>query len=441
MARKSWHLNRRTFLLGSGLALGVPYLECMASAQTAAQAGGQPAAQLPGRLFCVYFPFGVVNQGEDEYSWWPRGEGADYRFSRTHRALEPYRSDVTFFQGFDHQRVRVGGHNSADYFLTGTDTRRGGNSVSVDQVAAAHLGTGTRLPSLVMSSDGGVGSPGSSHTLSYNAAGRPVSAVASPADIFARLFGAVTPEIRRQMEVDRSALDTLMESARDLQRQLGAQDRRTMDEFLSSTRTLEQDVQRAQAYLDVGNANLNASDMALNTRAGGNDPGTYLRVMYDLVFHAFRTDNTRVATYQSGSMRPGLSPATRWPRLLGMGGDCHSLAHGAARNPQAKSRWDSYMVEQFANLVRKLKTTQEGDATLLDRTMLFYGSSNSTTHRNANYPLILAGGGRLGIKHGTYIKNRGSRPLADIFLTMLQALGAPARSFADSTGPLADLRA
>ncbi len=440
MTQKSWQMNRRTFLTGAGLTLGLPYLECMASAQQTPAA----RAQLPARLACFYFPFGVADFGENDahadFGWWPLGDGRSFRFNRTNRVLEPFREDVTFFQGFEHPRVRVGGHQSADFFLTGADTRSNDNTVSLDQAAAAHLGSTTRVSSLVLSSEGGVGSPGMSHTLSYNAAGRPIPGLANPVEIYERLFGSSSPTVRRQLEVNRSALDLLSESASDLQRNLGQQDRRTLDEFLQSVRTLEQDVQRSQNWLNVANSSVAASEFALTARPDGADPRAYLRVMYDLIFHAFRTDNTRVATYQTCSMRNQLSVATRWPRSLGINSDCHGLAHGAARLYQEKCRWDSFMLEQFAHLVRRLKDTREGDASLLDRTLLLYGSSNSRTHRNANYPLILVGGRRLGFRHGQYLKNRSSRPMSDILLTMLQGVGVQARNFADSTGPIADLR-
>jgi hypothetical protein len=438
MGQKSWHLDRRTFLMGSGLFLGLPYLECMAGSRAAAP------RLAPNRLCCIYFPFGIADiperDAQAEYSWWPRGEGRTFQFNRTLRPLEPFRDDVTFFQGFEHPHVKVGGHQSADFFLTGADTRNNRNTISMDQVAASHLGRTTRAPSLVLSSEGGVGSPGLSHTMSFAQSGRAIPGLANPAEIYGNLFGAVTPAVRRQLEIDRSALDLLLESANSLQRQLGQQDRRTMDEFLASTRNLEQDVQRSQAWLDSASSQVNESELRLTARAEGSDPGSYLRVMYDLIFHAFRTDNTRVATYQTCSMRNQVSVATRWPRMLGIGADCHGLAHGARRNGQAKSRWDTFMLEQLAYFVRKLKDTREGDANLLDRTLLLYGSSNSQTHRNSNYPLILAGGRRLGFTHGQYVKNPNGRPMADILLTMLQGLGVQTRSFADSTGAMPEIR-
>jgi hypothetical protein len=182
--------------------------------------------------------------------------------------------------------------------------------------------------------------------------------------------------------------------------------------------------------------------LSLNARVDGANPPTYLRVIYDLIFHAFRTDNTRVATYQTCSMRNQLSVATAWPRLLGMGGDCHSLAHGAKRNYQAKSGWDTYMLQQLAYFIGKLKETREGDANLLDLTLLFYGSSNSTTHRNTNYPLVLVGGRRLGFRHGQHIRYQQERkPMSDLYLTILQQLGCPVRSFKESSGPIAELLA
>lgn len=431
MRHKSWHLDRRTFLVGSGLSLGLPVLDGMAATAPPTQ---------PSRMFCVYFPFGVAQLAETDdnaaWGWWPIGGERDFRLSNTLKPLEAYRDSATFFQGFQHDRVKVPGHNSANFFLTGADTRAGGNTVSIDQVAAAHLGT-TRIPSLTLSTDGGVGSLAMSHTLSYSEAGRPIPSMDNPVEIFERTFGEVTPTIRRQIALDESVLDLVLESSRDLKRRLGTADQRTLDEYLSSVRTLEADVRRAQSWLDA--ARIPVDDGQFGLEAHADDPRAYLRVMYDLVYHAFRTDTTRVATYQTGSMYAG-GTTGRWPQLFGLSGsNAHALAHAAQKQPEAKSRYDAVLLEQFAYLIQRLRDTSEAGATLLDRTVLLYGSSNSRTHVNSNYPLILVGGRGLGFRHGRYHKNPKGRPMADILYTMLQGLGVPSKAFADSTGPIEEL--
>lgn len=440
MPSKSWKLTRRTLLHGVGVSLGLPYLECMADDTTS---GAEKPH--PNRFCSIYFPYGIVNLAEGdenaEWGWWPHGDGKSFRFNRTLKPLEPFRDNLTFFQGFQHPRAeKGGGHFSADIFLTGADWRALHNSVSADQVAAAHLGDDVRFPSLVLSSEGGVGNPRMSHTLSYNAQGRPIPGIAEPREVYATLFGANTPSARQQLARKQKGLDLLLEDARSIERSLGREDRQKMEELLASLRKLEQDVARSQNWLDVAKAKVCPEELVLDAEASGEDPQAYLRVMYDLIYHAFRTDSTRVSTFQTCSMRSNGSIPTNWPRLTGFRYNAHSLAHGAKNNSQDKSRWDSWMLEQFAYFLKRLQETPEGDASLLDRTLVLYGSTNSWTHQNRNYPLVFAGGRKMGFEHGQYIKNNRNRPMSDILLTMLQGMGVPASSFADSTGELSEMK-
>ena len=159
------------------------------------------------------------------------------------------------------------------------------------------------------------------------------------------------------------------------------------------------------------------------------------------MFLAFQTDSTRVATYQLGNMNGATSIAGQFPQLLGFGKKIHALAHGWNKKGggEALGKWDQYLAEQLARFLGRLNTTQEGDGTLLDHTMVLYGSSNSTTHNNNNYPLLLAGGNGLGLKHGQVHNHSKDTPLTNLHVTMLNRLGVPTESFVDSTGELTNL--
>ena len=163
--------------------------------------------------------------------------------------------------------------------------------------------------------------------------------------------------------------------------------------------------------------------------------------MYDLIFLAFQTDSTRVATYQLGNMNGATSIAGQFPQLLGFGKKIHSLAHGWNKKggDEALGKWDQYLAQQFSRFLTRLKETEEADGNLLDQTIVLYGSSNSTTHNNNNYPLLLAGGKQLGLKHGKLLEYTQQTPLTNLHVTMLNRLGVVTERFVDSTGELTEL--
>jgi hypothetical protein len=163
--------------------------------------------------------------------------------------------------------------------------------------------------------------------------------------------------------------------------------------------------------------------------------------MYDLIYLALRTDSTRFVTYQIGSMGDFSSKAGKFPQLLGYAGTLHSLAHDWNKPGGAKAlgEWDRFMAAQFGAFLEQLRSSQEGDGTLLDNTLAFYGSSNSQTHNNSNYPLVLAGGRGMGFKPGRFLQFGEETPLANLFVTALDRVGAPVERFADSTGEMSEL--
>ncbi len=447
MRNESWHLNRRTFLLGSGVSLGLPWLECMAD-HAAATAGTRPA-----RFCALYFGFGVsVGDDSSEHAhwrWFPNGEGKDYQFNESLKPLEPLRDQLTVLGGLSHPHGRtMGGHDTGDTFLTGAlmDSRSLANSVSIDQVVAGHWDGQTRFRSLVMSTDGGIGAPTRSSTLSYNQQGRPIPALNEPQRIFARLFGAGDDESQaenRRLLSEASMLDRLLDDSRSLMRRLGHADQAKLDEYLESVRESEKRVANAQKWLEVPRRELNDDERKLlDLDADDQAPIRYIQTMYDLIYLAFLTDSTRVATYQITNMADASSRAMKFPQLLGFTENLHKTAHSWNKpgGIETLGRWDRIMTEQFAHFIDRLSSAESDGGSLLDDTIVLYGSSNSQTHVNNNYPLILAGGKRLGLSHGSFRKFGEEVPLSNLFVTALACLDVPSEGFADSTGEISELR-
>lgn len=437
--RKSWHLDRRLALKAAGVSMALPWLEAM----------GESSAQsrnIPRRMCAVLFPFGIAMPKDDaedrQWGWFPTGEGKDYQLTNVLKPLESVMEDVSIFHGLSHPRCRaMNGHDTGDTFLTANNlapvTYR--NTISLDQYAAKHIGKQTRLASLTLSTDGGVGPRTRTTTLSYTDKGQPIPALSNPQQIFARLFGqdGASEKDQRRLQNSASILDLVMDQSRSLQRNLGVADRRKLTEFETSVREVEQRVERSQNWLNVPLPEVDRESISLN--ATEDAPKDYLKAMFDLQFLAFQTDLTRVTTYQIGSYGP--SRARKFPAVLGLKPDWHGLAHAAGKKggPENLGRFDQFLAENLARFLQRMKDSPEGDSNILDRTLVLYGSSNSRTHQNRNYPLLLAGGRGLGLRHNQFLKFSDKTPMSNVFLTMLQALGVETESFADSTEPLSGL--
>ncbi len=438
---KHWTLPRRSFLQGIGVSMALPFLDCMGN--------GATLTARPRRMCAIYFPYGisVAKNRPDEtmWQWFPSGHGCDFQFNESHRALEPLRENVSILAGLSHPHGRdMGGHDTADIWLTGAELTGGQlrNTVSMDQVAADHVGDQTRFRSMTFSTDGGVGEPTRASTLSFATNGQPIPALNQPRLIYNRLFGVETSSLaeqRQQLENSQSMLDLVLEHSKSIRRQLGKSDRNKLDEYLSSVREIERRVERSERWLDIPKPQVNASGLHLD--ADDNTPGEWIKTMFDLIYLAFQTDSTRLATYQLGNMNGATSIAGKFPQLLGFGQNMHQLAHGWNKpgGAEALGKWDRFRTEQLSYFLRRLRDTPEGDGNLLDHTLVMYGSSNSSTHNNHNYPIILAGGDKLGMRHGCYHKFDESIPFANVHRTLLGRLEVPVESFADSTGELTQL--
>lgn len=435
---KSWHIDRRTVLKGAGVALALPWLESMAAAAPT------PTVKQPKRLCSVLFPYGVAVPKDDhperEWGWFPKGSGKEYELTSVLQPLAPLMEDVSIFSGLSHPRCRsMNGHDTGDTFLTANNLQSGSyrNTVSLDQFAAQHIGQNTRLESLTLSSDGGIGPRTRSTTLSYTREGQPIPAISDPKLIFQRLFGQdnASRSDQRRLRNTASILDLVQDQSKSLRLRLGTPDRRKLDEFETSVRDVEQRVDRARRWLSVPMPDVDPASVVLD--AGPDGPKDYIRAIYDLIFLAFQTDTTRLATYQIGSYGPTV--ARTFPACIGLPGNWHGLAHGANKKGGAEKlgKFDRFLAANLARFIDRLKSTPEGDGTMLDRTLVLYGSSNSRTHQNRNYPLLLAGGRQLGLKHNHYLQFNESRtPMSNLFVSMLQALDVPTERFADSTGTL-----
>ena len=234
-------------------------------------------------------------------------------------------------------------------------------------------------------------------------------------------------------------LDLLLDEAKSLHRKLGKNDQDKLDQYLTSVREIEQDVERSARWLDMPKPKVNAEKLALD--ADNETPGKLIYTMLDLIALAFQTDSTRFVTYQLASMHGAISIANKFPSLLGFPKDAHGLAHGAGKGTGAenKGKWDLYQTKCFAYLLNRLSEMPEGNGSVLDNACLLYGSSNSKTHNNTNYPLVLAGGKNMGYEHGQYLKFGNDVPLSNLFVTIQKGMGVKADSFADSTGEMKEV--
>ncbi|MEK6236206.1 MAG: DUF1552 domain-containing protein, partial [Planctomycetales bacterium] len=299
MAKKSWQLDRRTFLHGAGVAMGLPLLDGMC--------WGTSNPPRPRRMCAMYFANGVSlppekHDDHEKWHWFPRGEGRDYRLTETLKPLEPFRQDMSSVGGLSHPKGRkLVGHATGDIFITGGDVRGSSynNSISIDQAVAARSGRHTRVPSLVLSSNGGVGYKTRTATISFNRAGEAVPAESTPRQIFDRLFGAPDggslSERKRQLRQDRRVVDLVLQQSKTLRNKLGRNDQHKLDEYLSSVHEIESRIDRTESWLGAPPPNVSADDVDL--AAGQKAPENYIRAMYDLMFLAFQTDATRAATF------------------------------------------------------------------------------------------------------------------------------------------------
>ncbi len=416
--------TRRQFLRASGITLGLPLLESLAPRGLRAAEGGMPGFKpdgVPRRMVCI-----CNNLGLHLPNFIPQGSGRDYKASRYLKVIEDLREQLTVFSGVSHPEVD-GGHAAEKSFLTASPHPSGSsfkNTISLDQLAADYIGRETRFPSLVLTANG-------QQSLSWTRAGVPIPGATSPAQVFAKLFlNGSSSEIDEQvlrLRMGQSIMDTVHDQARALTRSLSHEDKVKFDEYLTSVREVEQQMLRQQEWEKKPKPKVKAK-APKDIRDQGDVIGR-AKLMFDLTHLALQTDSTRLVTI----MMEGFFIT---PPIEGVEEGYHTLSHhgqNAKKLEQLALIEDEHM-RAFGDLLRKLKQTDEGGQSVLDRTMVLYGSNmgNASSHDNRNLPVILAGG---GFKHGQHLAfdQGNNHPLATLYVSMLQRLGIETDRFGSGT--------
>jgi hypothetical protein len=417
----------------------------------AGNSGARPAA--PVRMAFLYIPNGVHMR-----AWTPAEPGARFAMPPTLQALEPFREDLLVLSGLTQRNAAPLGDDGGDHarslacFLTGvhplkTDGANLRAGISIDQVAARELGRHTQLPSLELGIDPSAQSGNCdsgyscaySSNISWKSASMPMAKEIDPRLVFDRLFGssfsggATVPRLESQ-RYQRSILDFVLEDARQLRERLGRNDRRKIDEYLSSIREIELRIGAAATRAPSRPAP--ASTMA---RPGGipKDLPEHIRLMLDLLALAFQADVTRIATFMFAN-----EASNRSYPFLNVPDGHHDLSHhgGDAAKHEKLKAINGFHVEQFAYLLGKLKSLREAEGSLLDHVMIVYGSgiSDGDRHNHDDLPILLAGKGGGTIQPGRHLKY-DAQPLNNLYLSMLDRMGVAIERHGDSTGRLARL--
>jgi len=447
---RTTRISRRAVLRGLGVTISLPWLEAMLPLRALSQ---EPGGKPPVRMAFLYVPNGMHMP-----DWTPTSTGVLSELPATLQPLADFRSSLTVLSGLTLNGARALGDGGGDHarsaaaFLTGAHPRKTDgadihNGVSVDQMAASKIGTLTKLPSLELGLErsGKAGNCDSGYScaytsnLSWRSPESPVAKEIDPAAVFDRLFGDSTTDQSemqraRQNRYRTSILDLALEDAQDLQRKLGGADRHKLDEYLYAVR----DIERRLASVNPEEA------AASNGRDYPRPDGVpdkweqHAELMFDLMTLAFRTDATRVMTFMftnEGSNRS-------YPQI-GVSEGHHDLSHhGNDTGKQAKiSQINLHHMTMCAAFIRKLANTTEGDGTLLDNCMVVYGSGigDGNAHNHDELPIVLLGRAGGTIAAGRHRRYPKETPLTNLYLSMLERVGAVVPTLGDSTGRLDDL--
>jgi uncharacterized protein DUF1552 len=459
MINLNHQLPRRTFLRGIGATLALPVLDAMAPPfDSLALAQGRPSAA-PVRLGYVYTPNGIVgacDKSPRPFMWTPKTVGESFEFSPTMKALEPFRDQVNVFGGLAQVNGRALGDGPGDHaratatFLTGVHPYKTGGAdfrlgISADQIAAKELGKYTQLASLELGLEPQplAGNCDSGYTCAYMSMSwrgptSPLPAEINPRAVFERLFGdgdSTDPAARMaRLERQKSVLDYVTGSLSRLQRRLGAGDTRKIEEYLEAVR----DIERRIALAEHQNFEMAVPHIE-RPAAVPEDYLQYSKLMIDLMVVAWQTDMTRVASFMLG--RDG---SNRSYREIGISDGHHSISHhqGDGERLDKLMKIDELHVSMFGYLLKRLKETPDGDGTLLDHSLLLFGSSisESNIHTHDDLPIVVAGSANGQLKGNRHIVYSKETPLNNLFLNMFDLAGVPhVDAFGDSTGRLGRL--
>lgn len=411
-------IDRRALLKGAGAALALPLLDSMVPAFAS-----EPNTGI--RMGFVYFPHGAVQQ-----FWTPQGTGSNFKFSPILKPLEPMRDYVTVVSGL---RNKPGESTNPHGIIEQTwltceapQTTTPNNGMSVDQYAARVIGHDTPLLSLEL-----CGEPGGSTSFRGSNQGLPLEG--NPRKVFTTMFGAGdnnADRIERLNQVG-SILDYVLESSKSLSAKLSASDQRIVNDYLDSVREVEVRVQKLMAKAD------SLSDLPEAPLGAPDDFGELLDIQFEMIALAWQTNQTRIA-----SMRMVKEASMRTYPMVGIDEAFHPLSH----HGNDPDKWEklvrvqAWHTERFAKFIERLASIKEGNKSILDTSMILFGSNmaNSDLHNNNPLPQLIAGRGG-NIKGGQHIQYAADTPHANLLLTMLDRAGVPAEKFGDSTGTLAGI--
>ncbi len=436
---KQRQLSRRTLLRGVGVSLALPCLDLMKPAVAAIVENGTTA---PTRLAWVFFP-----NGTNAERWFPKGKGSDWELSPSLEPLAECKGDFNVLRGLAQVNAQSLGDGPGDHarsaaaFLTGAHPyKTAGSKIKVgrsaDQIAADEYGRATRLASLELGTEEGkdAGSCDSgyacaySNNISWRSETLPTAKEINPLRAFQRLFGTAGSTDARLRAMQSNILDFVTDQRKHLDRISGTDDRRKLDEYFTSVREVEQRINRFSVPVAL-------PDGVVEPNGKPSNPTEHIRLMYDLMVLAFRTDTTRIATFMlanEGSNRA-------FPMIEVKDGH-HQLSHHENKQDSIEkiAKIDRYYSEQFCYFLKKLKETPEGDGNLLDHSMIVYGGciSDGNRHDHHDLPILLAGKGGNRIQTGRLLEYPQYTPLNNLFSSMLETVGINDVKFGDGTGQI-----
>lgn len=410
-------LSRRTFLRASGVAVGLPFLEAVQGNAVAAE------STIRRRMVAINVGLGIHAP-----NLIPTTSGRDYELTPYLKVIGDYRDSFTVISGVSHPEVG-GGHLSGKSYLTAAKHPNSAgfkNSISIDQYAAEQLGAETRYGSLSLTSSG----PG----LSWSRAGVEVPAESRPSRVFQQLFLAGKPQEQaaqlQRLQDGQSVLDVVLQKAKRMEPRLAGRDREKLDQYFDAVREAERRLAKAEAWEARPKPHVAAEppqDENDSTRIAER-----MRLMYDMMHLAIQTDSTRFITYYFTGMN-------QVPSISGVDIDYHNLSHHG-KDPAKLAQLaivESEVMKAFGNFLKQLAESEEAGSSLLDRTMVLFGSNlgNASSHDTKNMPIILAGG---GFRHGQHLAfdQQNNYPLPNLYVSMLQRLGLETESFASATGTM-----
>lgn len=443
---KSRAVTRRAVLRGLGASVALPFMPSLHASPRAAEIAmaaalpGLPASHTPPtRLACLFFPNGV-----DVKNWKAQGSGKNMQLSKTLAPLNDFKENMTVFEGLAHENAKKGdGHyvKTASWLsgevvrkTRGEDIRAG---VSMDQIIAKTVGANDPIQSLVLGveptksrvdTNVGFTTLYGGH-VSWSSPVMPSPKEVFPRQAFDRLFS-----VSLNQRANASILDAVLRDANALRGRIAAKDRQTLDDYLESVREVERRVEAASANAKTTKSGAPVYPKGVKPPEEGlpQDKVDHMNLMMDLMILAFQTNKTRVATFMFGNAVSNMNMNF----LDGVKGGHHSISHHGNNQQQVDmyQKINTFHVEMFARMLKRMSDVEEGDGTLLDHSMILYGSglSDGNRHQSNNLPIILAGGEKIGLNQGRVVSAPKGTPLCALHLALMQQMGVDAKQFGDA---------